>query len=99
MQGLTHEPFLMQHGAMPVPGTTGSCAVTTPWTFQATEPDIRRFQQVMGDSPCETVPPLFFQAAELAPGSLPMHYQGRLMPEDGREVASPEGILCTYVTS
>lgn len=45
----------MQHGATPVPGTTGSSGVTsspgdaTSWTFEVTERDIRRFLQAIGE--------------------------------------------------
>lgn len=44
----------MQHGATPVPGTTGSSGVSssvdaTSWTFEVTERDIRRFLQAIGE--------------------------------------------------
>jgi hydroxyacyl-ACP dehydratase HTD2-like protein with hotdog domain len=64
----------MQHGATPVPGTTGSCGATTSWTFQVTERDIRRFRQAIGEAPGETAPPLFFQVMawqDVGPEQLP----------------------------
>jgi hypothetical protein len=74
----------MQHGAIPVPGTTGSCGATPSWNFQVTEPGSPRFQQPIGEWPCETVP---------------LRYPGCLIAEDGREVASAEGVLCILATS
>ena len=73
----------MKHGAIPVPGTTGSSGATTSWTFQVTGRDSRRFQQAIGESPCEAVP---------------LRYLGCLMAEDGREVASAKGVLCIRAT-
>ena len=40
-----------------------------------------------------------FQPADRAPASVPLRYQGWLTAEDGREVASAEGVLCIHAIS
>ena len=40
-----------------------------------------------------------FEPADLAPGSVPLKYQGWLTAEDGREVAVAEGVLCIHASS
>ena len=37
--------------------------------------------------------------ADLAPAAVPLHYQGWLTAEDGREVALAEGVLCILASS
>jgi hydroxyacyl-ACP dehydratase HTD2-like protein with hotdog domain len=40
-----------------------------------------------------------FQSADRASASVPLLYQGWLTAEDGREVASAEGVLCIHATA
>jgi hypothetical protein len=40
-----------------------------------------------------------FQLADRVPASVPLRYQGWLTAEDGREVASAEGVLCIHAIS
>ena len=114
----------MQRGATPGPATTGTCGVPTSLAFQVTEPDIRRFQQAIGESPCELARRSWrvtgsavsnqglcgrglvrewldgaLQAADRAPASVAMRYQGWLMAEDGREVVLAKGVSCIHATS
>ena len=97
MQGLTHGPFLMQHGATPVPGTTGSCGATTSWTFQVTERDIRRFLQAIGEPPSASAadaPAGPSDARGMDPPALeapPLFYQVMAWQDVGPEQLPPDG--------
>ena len=74
----------MQPGATAVPGTTDTAGATSSWTFQATERNIRRFRQAIGEPPGDTAPPLFFQVMawqdvgpeQLLPDSAPAEILG-----------------------
>lgn len=82
----------MQHGATPVPGTTGSCGATTSWTFQVTERDIRRFLQAIGE-PAPTAASMQASPMTEAPALVapPLFYQVMAWQDVGSEQLPPDG--------